>query len=147
MDDGGPSANNRSGRTAIYRVYDARGRLLYVGISSNPMARWRAHATTKSWWGEVAKTKVRWHRTRTSAEAAEVKAIKEEFPRFNRHHARFPLPKGAGCSELRAAMLHLLASPEPEILILDYIGDRTVSTQVREVLAAAYGMSVWPVAS
>lgn len=145
--DGDLTVGAPTSRTAIYRVYDERGRLLYVGISGNPMARWRTHSTSKPWWGEVAKTKVKWHSTRSSAEAAEVKAIREEFPRYNKQHARFPLPRGASCSELRAAMLHLLASPEPEILVLDYIGDRTTSTHVREVLAAAYGMSVWPAAS
>lgn len=30
-------------RTALYRLYDAGDRLLYIGISNNPEARWARH--------------------------------------------------------------------------------------------------------
>ena len=39
--------------TAVYRFYDEADRLLYVGISRNPAARWAQHAVEKKWWPRV----------------------------------------------------------------------------------------------
>lgn len=72
-----------SRRTALYRLFDAEGRLLYVGIAFNPEARWRDHATEKPWWGNVIERRVEWHETRTGALKAEVAAIKAEAPAYN----------------------------------------------------------------
>ena len=69
--------------TALYRLFDLEGRLLYVGIAFDPEARWLAHAAEKAWWSEVAETRVQWLQSRTDALIAEVVAIKAERPLYN----------------------------------------------------------------
>jgi predicted GIY-YIG superfamily endonuclease len=73
-------------RTALYRCFDADDHLLYVGISNNPEQRWRAHASTAAWWPEVARKTVEWLASRSAAETAEVEAIHDEAPKYNRAH-------------------------------------------------------------
>ena len=70
----------------LYRFYDAAGALLYVGITYDQTARWRKHAKEKSWWGEVASTKVEEHESRSSALTSEYLAITCEKPRYNVAH-------------------------------------------------------------
>jgi len=70
-------------RTALYRLYDGAGVLLYVGITHDPESRWTAHAATKAWWPRVAHKEVEWHGDRLIAEAAEVAAIHAELPLHN----------------------------------------------------------------
>jgi predicted GIY-YIG superfamily endonuclease len=76
------------GYTAVYRFYDAAGELLYVGITSNPKSRWRAHACDKPWWHEVARKQVTWFETRTEASIAELHAIETESPRYDRSNTK-----------------------------------------------------------
>lgn len=70
-------------RTALYRLFDAEGRLLYVGIAFDPPDRWRGHAREKSWWPDVVERRVEWHETRHAAGAAEISAIQTEKPLYN----------------------------------------------------------------
>lgn len=79
---------SEAGSTALYRLYDAHGALLYVGITSDPERRWKQHAIERAdtWWPQVARRSVEWVGTRTAAEEAEVKAITEERPLHNRAH-------------------------------------------------------------
>ncbi len=70
-------------RTALYRLYDVDGRLLYVGITFDLRNRWADHAQRKSWWEAVVRRDVEWHETRYSAEAAECAAILAERPAYN----------------------------------------------------------------
>ncbi|MFJ4107910.1 GIY-YIG nuclease family protein [Oerskovia enterophila] len=78
---------------ALYRFYDDGGSLLYVGITSNPGARFAAHGTTKSWWPQVRGISVEWYDTRPEVLAAETRAIALEAPIYNIR--RPPLPTGA----------------------------------------------------
>lgn len=71
-------------RTALYRLYDADNRLLYVGITSNLKARWSAHSRDKRWWPEVAHKTIEWFETRKSAERIEKIEVEEEHPRYNK---------------------------------------------------------------
>lgn len=73
-------------RTALYRLYDADGKLLYVGITNDTERRWSDHSSDKSWWPDVAERTAEWFATRPEAEAAEIQAIKTEKPRRNRAH-------------------------------------------------------------
>ncbi|WP_405536949.1 GntR family transcriptional regulator [Streptomyces antimycoticus] len=73
-------------RTALYRLYGADDRLLYVGITSEPKTRMKAHAADKSWWTEVQTREVEWFGTRDEAAAAEVEAIRREQPLHNHIH-------------------------------------------------------------
>ncbi|MFF2650558.1 GIY-YIG nuclease family protein [Streptomyces sp. NPDC058045] len=70
-------------RTALYRIYDASGVLLYVGITQNVEERWTAHERDKSWWPQVAAKTVEWFDTRPLALAAERYAVREESPVHN----------------------------------------------------------------
>lgn len=73
--------------TALYRIYDSAGALLYVGISLNPLARWSAHVQ-RDWWYRVTRIDVAWFDTRREAEAAEREAIKQFDPPYNVVHTR-----------------------------------------------------------
>lgn len=39
--------------TAVYRLYDSGGELLYVGITNNPVRRFSQHQSEQPWWGAV----------------------------------------------------------------------------------------------
>lgn len=69
--------------TTLYRMFDAQGRLLYVGISARAAMRWEQHRGEKQWWSEVARIEVEHHEDRLAALTAETTAIRRERPRFN----------------------------------------------------------------
>lgn len=71
--------------TAVYRLFDDAGRLLYVGVGRNPMNRWSAHADQHEWWPTVATFTVNWHATRAEAAAEERHALRNESPVHNLH--------------------------------------------------------------
>lgn len=73
---------------AVYWRYDADGALLYVGKSQWLLSRAFMHASESLWVQFAAGTGVnRWFATKEEAGAAEITAIKEERPLFNRHHS------------------------------------------------------------
>lgn len=72
--------------TALYRLYDASGRLLYVGISNNVHTRIRTHRVEKYWGPDVADARIEWFTTRAAALSAEATAIRRERPRHNVMH-------------------------------------------------------------
>jgi len=91
-----------SDESAVYRLFDSAGRLLYVGLSTNPMNRWAAHMEHHAWWPEVASFTVTWFDSRQEAAAEEKRAIRGENPLCNIHAtARHGLVTGAG---VRAAL-------------------------------------------
>lgn len=73
--------------TMLYRHFDKRRKLLYVGISSDALKRAKSHGQ-KPWGHLIAKITVEHFPTREEAEAAEKAAILAELPRFNITHAR-----------------------------------------------------------
>ena len=79
------------GPTSLYRLHDAQGGLLYVGIAGNPGRRFQEHAGTKPWWGQVSWVSVEHYETRTEAEAAETEAIQTERPKYNVAQVTEPL--------------------------------------------------------
>jgi predicted GIY-YIG superfamily endonuclease len=70
-------------RTAVYRLYDRAGALLYVGITTNPQTRFRDHENEKFWWHLVAREEVRWYSSRPEAEDVEGEALTRDHPRFD----------------------------------------------------------------
>jgi predicted GIY-YIG superfamily endonuclease len=73
-------------RTALYRLFDATDRLLYVGITNNPDFRlYEQHAKEKPWWGDVdqQRTRIVWYDDRPSALRCELAAIHDEKPIHN----------------------------------------------------------------
>jgi len=73
--------------TALYRLYGAGNDLIYVGITTNPAARFAQHAKTQPWWPEVVRREVEWYGSRMNALAAEEAAIKRHSPAANRQHS------------------------------------------------------------
>lgn len=73
---------NLAGPTAVYRLYDASGQLLYVGISKNLEQRWYDHSMKQLWWHLVADRRVSWYPTRDKALLREEEVERLEKPRF-----------------------------------------------------------------
>lgn len=69
-------------RCALYRIYDADRRLLYVGIGYDPTRRWTQHAR-RDWWLQMASIEVDWHPTRAEAEKAEERTVRIGRPLHN----------------------------------------------------------------
>jgi predicted GIY-YIG superfamily endonuclease len=105
-------ANAPTVRLELYRCFDKRGHLLYVGLSTNARRRANEHRREKPWWGEVYRTEIdvltlaRHHALRVEAET-----IRDERPKYNSHHSTPKLqPQGRGlCVTLHeaAAALHV----------------------------------------
>lgn len=68
---------------ALYRHYDKKGRLLYVGISVHPMRRQWEHEINADWYYSVTNITVQWFRSKRAAQKAEREAIVEEDPQHN----------------------------------------------------------------
>jgi predicted GIY-YIG superfamily endonuclease len=73
--------------TSLYRLFDADGSLLYVGISYDPWRRIREHMD-KTWWSQVAQARIEKLPSRGHAIDAEARAIRSEHPRWNVAGAR-----------------------------------------------------------
>jgi len=67
----------------LYRLYDVKGQLLYVGISWSAMSRLAQHKNEKRWWKTVARVDIEHFATRKQAIQAESAAIKNEQPVHN----------------------------------------------------------------
>jgi hypothetical protein len=71
------------GFTQLYRYYDGRGKLLYVGISLSAALRLGQHRKKSGWYRKVARMEIENHPTRDVALRAEALAIAAESPRHN----------------------------------------------------------------
>lgn len=136
--------------TAVYRLYDATGELLYVGIAKDPGVRFEQHKYRMAWWNRVVTREITWYETRPLAEAEEYRAIKQDGPLFNVHHALGP--EGPDRSKRQTYATHD-ASPaafgaalrrlRAELLAGVY---DIIPLPPNEILARAYGIppsSVW----
>lgn len=74
-------------RVALYRHYDNRGCLLYIGITDNFRNRNGQHESGSPWMRFETRVEAEWLPDRKSGEAAERHAIKAERPLFNKNHA------------------------------------------------------------
>jgi hypothetical protein len=72
--------------TTLYRLFDKKGSLLYVGISLSPAQRWVHHSEHKDWWPQVARIEFDWLASRVEALRAEAEAIRAERPIHNVQH-------------------------------------------------------------
>jgi excinuclease UvrABC nuclease subunit len=68
---------------AVYRLFNKRGRLLYVGCAHNPFSRIAEHRYWKHWWKEVARVQMDFFPNGRAAEKAEREAIWNENPKYN----------------------------------------------------------------
>lgn len=71
------------GRCTLYRVFDSEGELLYVGISWSASARLGAHLSTALWRHLADSVTFEHFGRREEAARAELRAIRDEHPRFN----------------------------------------------------------------
>lgn len=72
-----------AGRVWLYRLFDSTGKLLYVGVTNNPDARFRTHRRQKAWWPEVASHTLTEYEYRAHAFRCEKEAIRDENPAYN----------------------------------------------------------------
>ncbi|MGW3383311.1 GIY-YIG nuclease family protein [Streptomyces albogriseolus] len=70
-------------RTALYRLFNKGGELIYVGITYDPAVRWYQHGRDKSWWPEVVEKSVEWFPNRQLALDQEAEVISSLSPRYN----------------------------------------------------------------
>src|SRR4051794_18038079 len=68
---------------ALYRIFTADDRLLYVGISTGPAARIKQHENDKPWWIEARRITIEPFDTAEEAAQAERHAIATEKPVHN----------------------------------------------------------------
>jgi prophage regulatory protein len=70
--------------TAVYRLFNSTGDLLYVGMGDG-RARIKSHLRQKPWRNEVdvSKTQLEWFDTRAEAASRETHVIKTEHPMHN----------------------------------------------------------------
>lgn len=74
---------NDDGPHILYRLCDGRRRLLYVGITLNPLQRLRRHRSTQEWWDQVREIYLEMHGSRRLLLIAEQEAIDAERPAYN----------------------------------------------------------------
>lgn len=68
----------------LYRLYDASGSLLYIGITGKPKTRFAQHAVEKPWWVDVAEIETdSSFVSRVVLEEHERRAIIAEKPCYN----------------------------------------------------------------
>ncbi|WP_411119910.1 GIY-YIG nuclease family protein [Streptomyces sp. 058-1L] len=73
---------------AVYRLYDADGALLYIGMTRNEVSRWKSHRKEMLWWREVVSKHLTWHDTRWQAWEADRHAIRTEGPAHRQSRRR-----------------------------------------------------------
>jgi predicted GIY-YIG superfamily endonuclease len=109
---------------AVYRLYNVRAELLYVGMSSNPRARFAQHAERQPWWDTVAFYRIEWHATRGAAADVESAAILAEHPMHNALRLHETEPRAASTGDLltdvaraqRVNELIAIGQPPDEVL-------------------------------
>lgn len=79
---------------AIYRHFDAQGRLLYVGATACPLVRTGEHKQLSPWFPQVRTVTIDYTGSIEEARALEGRAIETERPVWNQTHNR---KKVAGC--------------------------------------------------
>jgi DNA-binding transcriptional regulator YiaG len=73
-------------RTQLYRHFDSRGELLYIGVSLRALQRLSQHRGSATWFPSIARVTLQEYDTRKEALIAEREAIKTELPKFNSTH-------------------------------------------------------------
>jgi excinuclease UvrABC nuclease subunit len=71
---------------AVYRAYDWRDNLLYVGISSQVCQRMAGHAAKSDWWQKAARVDWAEFPDRRAAETEERRLIRRHDPPYNTAH-------------------------------------------------------------
>ena len=72
----------------LYRHFNSKGDLLYVGISLSAFNRLAQHRDHSHWFNDIERVELEAHETRCAALAAERRAIETEHPLHNIMHNR-----------------------------------------------------------
>lgn len=75
-----------SEQTTLYKFYNEKKELLYVGITSQKDDRWSQHKASKPWWKQHKYVVSEHFDTREEALIAEEHSIKVEMPKYNIKH-------------------------------------------------------------
>lgn len=70
----------------LYRCFNKKDELLYVGKTLRPAYRFSEHKRDKHWWSKVVKIKLQHFKDSKELAKAETKAIKKEKPIYNSKH-------------------------------------------------------------
>lgn len=137
---------DQSERTALYRLYDADGALLYIGISATPKERLKAHRYglhRNTWAPSVASQTVEWCESKDAALAAEEIAIRQEQPLHNGTHnyplAPFALDRWPQIKERRGRLDAIAALIRTEIREGRWVAGEKIPSCAK--LAEATGIS------
>jgi hypothetical protein len=96
---------------ALYRYFDARDTLLYVGISGDLAVRDKSHIASSKWMQFTARSTIGRHKTLEDVRQAERAAIETEEPIFNKQYNNTPEAKARMHAYLETAgRLDLLQS-------------------------------------
>lgn len=87
---------SRNTRTELYRHFDDKGQLLYVGVSLSTCTRLAGHRVTACWFDLISRIEIERFETREAALSAEIRAIKDERPIYNDTHAAMRRMKPEG---------------------------------------------------
>jgi hypothetical protein len=68
--------------TMLYRLYNAAGELIYVGITEKFGGRFTQHEHSP-WWPEVDRVETQRYPTRLDAQGAEIALIQSQLPKYN----------------------------------------------------------------
>jgi predicted GIY-YIG superfamily endonuclease len=75
----------------LYRFYDSKGNLLYVGIADVWLNRLHQHRHTARWFRHISMLKLEHFSSRRDARAAENEAIEAEKPLYNIVNYAYPV--------------------------------------------------------
>lgn len=70
----------------LYRCFNRKSVLLYVGMTNHPESRFKQHRADKVWWKSVDHITLQRYPSRRDLAQAEADAIQEEQPKFNIAH-------------------------------------------------------------
>ncbi len=136
--------------TTLYRMFDTKGRLLYVGISKSPFERLGQHRAGKEWWTEIASVTMTHYPARPDALEAEAAAITAECPIYNRAGAAggsIPGPDEIremplASTRARAVRAYFDAEAEMRRLRVEVIRELLAEGASKEEAAEEVGVSV-----
>lgn len=74
------------GGGVVYRFKNAEGELIYVGVTGSLKTRVQAHRGRSFWFSEVASVEATHYRIYREAKAAELEAIRNQRPRYNKRY-------------------------------------------------------------
>lgn len=70
-------------KAIVYRFFDPKGELLYIGATTVGANRWGRHSVDQTWWPQVSSVTVEHFDSTAAAQAAEKAAIGSEAPIHN----------------------------------------------------------------